>query len=85
MLAVLLSAAAAAEESGAAVDAGNTGLYFDATDGVWIEYDGTQETHSSGSRPPYSVPPAPLLLKKERTGFDGSGSAALAPKQQPIT
>ena len=47
MLAVLLSAAAAAEESGAAVDAGNTGLYFDATDGVWIEYDGTQETHSS--------------------------------------
>ena len=32
-----------------------------------------------------SAPPAPLLLKNERTGFDGSGSAALAPKQQPIT
>ena len=46
---------------------------------------GARDAHNSGSKPPYSVPPAPLLLKNERTGFDGSGSAALAPKQQPIT
>ena len=63
MLAVLLSAAAAAEESGAAVDAGNTGLYFDATDGVWIEYDGTQETHSSESGQ------SPAAQTGDETGF----------------
>ncbi|MBQ8129507.1 MAG: SH3 domain-containing protein [Clostridia bacterium] len=62
-LAVLLSAAAAAEESGVAADAGNTGLYFDAADGVWIGYDGTQETHSSESGQ------SPAAQTGDETGF----------------
>ena len=62
-LAVLLSAAAAAEESGAAADAENTGLYFDVSDGVWIGYDGTQETHSSESGQ------SPAAQTGDETGF----------------
>ena len=45
------------------MDAGNTGLYFDATDGVWIEYDGTQETHSSESGQ------SPAAQTGDETGF----------------
>ena len=63
MLALLLSAAAAAEESGAAADAENTGLYFDVSDGVWIGYDGTQETHSSESGQ------SPAAQMGDETGF----------------